>query len=136
MTGTCSPGWLKAGTCMPQSMPKVCWTAILMSGIRELADWFWVCAGISICSDWAARLAAVVRLIREKALERGVGLVDALEPLFRRLVAAIGVRMKLLDQDLVANLDVVQGRRRLQLENGQRLLLGSRRTPTRAERFI
>src|SRR5690348_441347 len=62
------------------------------------------------------------------ALERGIGLVDHLQSLFRRLVPAVRVRMVAFDQLLVARLQPRERQRQLQREDRERLLLGRART--------
>src|SRR5262244_2916926 len=121
MSGTCSPGWLKAGTCMSMSRPKLCRAEIVMSGS------IWALSG-------ADESLAMVLLLSEgenpppgsehrAVLEGGIGEVDMLQPFLGRLVAAIGVGVELLGQDLVADLDLGQGDRHLQVERGERPLL-------------
>src|SRR5262252_2229065 len=55
-------------------------------------------------------------------LQGGVGLVDNLELLFGRLVAAMGVGVVRLDQSLVTRLEADHREGRFYFENGERLL--------------
>jgi hypothetical protein len=55
-------------------------------------------------------------------LQRGISLIDDLELLLGCLVAAMGVGMMQLDQDLIPRLEAHQGEGRLDFENGERLL--------------
>src|SRR5579872_2022669 len=137
MSGTCSLGLLKAGTCMAQSMPKVWATAIVMSGKEPLPAGAVVGDAISVAfvicravrSD-APRVRSEAGCIRRgvlsdngAAFQSAVGEVHGLEALLRRLVAAIGIGVELLGQRLVAAFDLFQCRARGQRQFGQRLLV-------------
>src|ERR1041384_784840 len=67
-----------------------------------------------------ARAAALGKIAR---LERRVSLVDDLQPLLRRLVAAMGVRVVELHKLLVARLEPAEREGRLEIEDKERLLL-------------
>src|SRR5580765_7707689 len=70
---------------------------------------------------------AVERLGRRSSvdvagLEGRIGLVDDLQLLLGGLVAAMGVRVMLLDQHLVARLEAQRGERRFEIEHREGLL--------------
>src|SRR5579863_7130081 len=68
---------------------------------------------------------AILRYSVEIAgFEGRVGLVDDLQLLLGGLVAAMGVRMVLLDQRLVARLQSHRGQRRFEIEHRNRLRAG------------
>src|SRR5271156_4859943 len=69
-------------------------------------------------------------------LQRGISLIDDLELLLGFLVAAMGVGMVQLDQDLIPRLEAHQGEGRLDFENGQRLLARRKRAPRRIPRLV
>ena len=56
-------------------------------------------------------------------LQGGEGEVDDLEPLFRRLVAAMHVGVVELHEFLIARLEAAEGERRNEVEHGERLVL-------------
>src|SRR5665213_305121 len=56
-------------------------------------------------------------------LQHGVGEIDDLEPLLRRLVAAVDVGMMQLHEFLIARLEADKGQRRRQVEYSKRLFL-------------
>src|SRR5277367_2919476 len=64
-------------------------------------------------------------------LQRGVSLIDDLELLLGRLVAAMGIGMMQFDQNLIPRLEAHQGEGGLDFENGERLLARRQRTPHR-----
>src|SRR5579875_2187992 len=78
---------------------------------------------LAIPVSWGALICAAARALFEKAgFQGGIGLVAQLEIFLGRLVAAMGVGMVLLDQQLVAGLEAARGDRRFHIENGERLL--------------
>ena len=62
-------------------------------------------------------------------LQRGISLIDDLEFLFGCLVAAMGVGMVQLDEDLIPRLEAHQSEGRLDFENCERLLARRQRAP-------
>src|SRR5262249_51371362 len=62
------------------------------------------------------------------ALQRRIGLVDDLEPLLGRLVAAMRIGVVQLDQFLVPRLEANEREGRLELEHQKRDRLGARRS--------
>src|ERR1700722_7371791 len=132
MSGTCSVGCEKAGAWKSLSMPKVCRTETVMSGRSKPG--VVVALGVVAAEDGFAD-AMVIRSAALEVpetggksgevalLERRIGEVDDLHPLLGRLVAAMDVGVMELHQLLIARLQPDQGEGRLQIEDGQRLLL-------------
>src|SRR5712692_2201833 len=67
--------------------------------------------------------AAILRCSVDIAgLEGRIGLIDDLQLLLGGLVAAMGVRVMLLDQHLIARLEAHRGERRFEIEHREGLL--------------
>src|SRR5262249_59140003 len=122
MSGTCSLGWVKAGTCMWMSRPKLCRAEIVMSGS------IWALSGADDSLAMVLSFPKVKTRLpgseHRAVLEGRIGEVDVLQPFLGFLVAAIGVGVELLGQQLVADLDLGQRHRHLEIERGERALLG------------
>src|SRR5207248_2078022 len=128
--------WLNAGTCRSLLIPKVWRTEIVMSGCSKgkagvgAVGWtdgiirFYPSSGAGWVRGVAARWSCEIA-----RLQRGISLIDDLEFLFGCLVAAMGVGMVQLDQDLIPRLEAHQGEGRLDFENGERLLARRQRAP-------
>src|SRR5438874_8059747 len=74
------------------------------------------------------RLADPLASAEVAGFQGRVGLVDDLQPLLGSLVAAMSIGVVLLDEDLIPRFEPHHGKRRLDVEHGERLVAG-RRSP-------
>src|SRR5215469_15959232 len=120
MSGTCSLGWLNAGTSRSLSMPKVWRTEILMSGIpvgvtgRSACSTVGISVALSRVDGSGGALGPAEGLSEVAGFECRVRLIDDLQLFLRCLIPAVSVGVVHLNEHLVTSLEACLGEGRVE----------------------